>query len=124
MAMLILSFQNFMMKQMVKKYKKVDIQIVDKSGNTSDTNIQYEPTLPKLGFDGLTNVKFFEQVSASEANFYTYYIKDNISDISISETVDRNGIFIGDDNMMGMSSAEIAGEISSMLFGSNAAFGV
>ena len=104
-----------------KKYKKVDIQIVDKAGNTSDTNIQYEPTLPKLGFDGLTNVKFFEQVSASEANIYTYYIKDNISDISISETVDRNGIFIGADNMLGMSSAEIAGEISSMLFGSNAA---
>lgn len=104
-----------------KKYKKVDIRIVDKAGNIFNTDIRYEPTLAKLGFDGLMDVKFFEQVQESGANSYTYYIKENISDISISGTVNRDDIRMGKDNLMGMSSAAIARKISSSLFGSSAA---
>ncbi|MCI8668523.1 MAG: hypothetical protein HFI34_03200 [Lachnospiraceae bacterium] len=99
-----------------KKYKIVDIQIEDKAGNTFDTTVQYNSTLAKIGFDGLTDVEFFEQVPSSEANSYTYYIKNNISDISINSSVNIYTIRIGDEIITG----DEVNAINDRLFGNNA----
>lgn len=107
-----------------KEYKKVDIRIVDKAGNSSDTIFQFDPTLAKIGFDGLTDEKFFEQVSSSEANTYTYYIKNSISNISINGLVSIGSIHVDDDDISGNDLDVIAGEvvskINNSLFGSSA----
>lgn len=103
----------------------VYIKIIDLAGNESKTWIQYDSTLAKLGFDGLTDMNFFEAVPKEE-HTYEFFIKDEISDIIINHVVKISDIHIGDDSFVGEEATikkDIINEVNKRLFADSDAAG-